>query len=391
MRRTNHKTLVLALVLLGVMGGVDHAGADKVKTLSVGTWNANFLPTERGGNPWWPFSEAILNAITATDFDVLVLQEVWTEAHRDEIISAVGKKYRYHYAGSARNDEPPINCEFDGRHGDLEDRAREYIQCNIQNGINTASLIRPYPNPQPFACSVAALDIQLWGGDPENQQCLACLINSMQNLPYNQTAPFDAIPICKGIGGLFDPPLPLGGPRFTLDGVNGILILSKFPITEVSETDFNSWLINRKNIYATIRKTRFAFVHFGNDAIADLGFPGVETYGDIQIDHANDIIAHSPDVVIGDFNSGPDYQPEGYDTLINAGYRDLVQPQPFATFCPPSHKDWIQCINDGNVPKAIDHILVKQDAPATFTGTFADGVISLHIGVSATIVPPRGK
>jgi hypothetical protein len=164
------------------------------------------------------------------------------------------------------------------------------------------------------------------------------------------------------------------------------LILSKYPIKEVSETPFNSWLINRVNIYATIQNTRFAFVHFGYDAIADIGLGSpVPTYGDIQIDHVNDILAHSPDIVIGDFNSGPDYQPIGYNTLISSVYRDLVQTQPFPTWCPPSHLGFQPCINQGSFSASKDHILVKQNAPGAFTGTFAEDFRSYHIGVSAIV------
>jgi hypothetical protein len=140
------------------------------------------------------------------------------------------------------------------------------------------------------------------------------------------------------------------------------------------------------NIYATILGTTFAFGHFGHDVIADYGYP-VPTYGDIQINHAIDILAHSPDVVIGDFNSGPDYQPTGYNALISGGYRDLVQPQPFPTWCPPSFLVFQPCINAGSFSTSIDHILVKQNAPGTFTGTFATDLgISDHIGVSGKVV-----
>jgi hypothetical protein len=68
MRRINHKTiqrrLVLALVLLGVSGSVNPVHAQG-RALSVGTVNTMLWP-------WMPFESAIISAIKATDFDVLV-------------------------------------------------------------------------------------------------------------------------------------------------------------------------------------------------------------------------------------------------------------------------------------------------------------------------------
>jgi endonuclease/exonuclease/phosphatase family metal-dependent hydrolase len=321
-----------------------------------------------------PFEAYTIEAIAATDFDVLVLQEVWTKAAQDKIISAVGKKYRYHYAGSARPNEPTIGADFTEPSGELLNLADNYISCLVASGIFTDTLIQPYPNPSPFHCSFYAIQIALFNSKPESQQGLACLINAMQKLPHDGSSAFEALPICG----------QYLGPRFAFDGANGQLILSKYPIKEVSETPFDSWLFNRVNIYATIQNTRFAFVHFGHDVIADYGFP-VPTYGDIQIDHVNDILAHSPDVVIGDFNSGPDYQPIGYDALLNSVYRDVVQTQPFPTWCPPSHLGFQPCINSGSFSASKDHILVKQDAPGAFTGTFATDLVSDHIGVYAIV------
>lgn len=38
---------------------------------------------------------------------------------------------------------------------------------------------------------------------------------------------------------------------------------------------------------------------------------------------AQDTIVAGPDVIVGDLNSGPDYQPEGYELLIQNGYSPL--------------------------------------------------------------------
>lgn len=336
------------------------------KALSVGTFNTMMWP-------WMPFEAPIIARIANTDFDVLVLQEVWTKAAQDRIVAAVGKKYRYHYAGSDRPNEPTIGAEFSEPSQQLLALANSYINCVITAGIDTQTLIQPYPNPAPFECSIYSIQLSLFGLDPISQQAFACLLNGMQKQPSDGVSPFKVIPTCGA----------REGPRFAMDGVNGQLILSKYPISQVSETHFDSWLVNRVNIFATIRNTRFAFAHFGHDVIAEAGFP-IPTYGAIQIDHVNDILAKAPDVIVGDFHSGPDYQPTGYNALISAGYKDLV-PQPFSTWCPSTHLGFQPCVNSGSVSGSLDHILVKANASGAFTGAFATDLLSDHIGVSAIV------
>jgi endonuclease/exonuclease/phosphatase family metal-dependent hydrolase len=375
MRRINHKTiqgLVFGLVLLGASGGGNPVYGQGRPPLSVGTFNTMLWP-------WMPYEAQVINAIAATDFDVLVLQEVWTKAAQDKIISAVRNKYRFSYVSPARTNEPTIGCLFSEPSGTLLTHASSYINCLIGAGIDTRTLNQPFPAPTPLLCSYDAIQLATFESQPESQQCLAGLWNTMQKLPFDGTSPFQAIPINGA----------RQGPRFTMDGASGQMILSKFPILNVSETRFNSWLYNRVNIYATILNTRFAFVHFGYDVMAaDFGGFAIPTYGDTQIHHVTDILAHSPDVVIGDFNSGVDYQPIGYNALMDGGYRDLV-PQPFPTFCPPSHFGFQPCINAGSYSASLDHIMVKKNAPGTFRGTFATTPVSDHIGVSATVGGPN--
>jgi hypothetical protein len=60
------------------------------------------------------------------------------------------------------------------------------------------------------------------------------------------------------------------------------------------------------------------------------------------------MVAQIPDVLIGDFNSGLDYQPEGYEHLLANGYVDLIQTQPVETWCPPSHVSaFLPCVIAG--------------------------------------------
>lgn len=97
------------------------------------------------------------------------------------------------------------------------------------------------------------------------------------------------------------------------------------------------------------------------------------------------MVSRNPDIMIGDFNSGLDYQPEGifvekwnkmkpyelkktlvnslkernrrircflvmplgYQYMLDNGYVDAIQPQPLDTWCPASHANFQLCINAG--------------------------------------------
>ena len=93
---------------------------------------------------------------------------------------------------------------------------------------------------------------------------------------------------------------------------------------------------------------------------------------------------------LGDFNSGPVYQPEGYKLLVNNKYQPLFS-QP--TYCPAAtHSTFGPCVEAGDgaapasVQKAIDNIFVLQNGGACLKGTFAEQPVSDHIGLAALCV-----
>jgi len=172
-------------------------------------------------------------------------------------------------------------------------------------------------------------------------------------------------------------------------GQNGQWILSKYPIQHVQETQFEGFMSNRINIFATINNIRVGFGHFAFNVLADYGPFGPYQYGVTQIDHAKDMVAQNADVLIGDFNSGLDYQPEGYDYLLANGYLDLIQTQPVETWCPPSHVSaFLPCVNAGEYSAAIDHVMIKDSCSlwGSHARTWNDQpLMSDHVGVVATI------
>jgi endonuclease/exonuclease/phosphatase family metal-dependent hydrolase len=247
--------------------------------------------------------------------------------------------------------------------------------------INTQQIVQPYPYPMNQSCGEVAVGLSLGASGTTTpaagQMCLSCLINAMQDLPNGESA-FGALQICGQ---------QLGKQYFN-GGVNGQLILSKYPIKNVKETKLTSIISNRINIHATIKNMKIGFGHWAFNVLADFGPFGQYQAGMTQIDHAKDFVAEGDDIIIGDFNSGLNYQVEGYNYLLNNSYEDLLQPQPVQTWCDPARLNFQLCINAGGYSAAIDHIMVKKSCRLSAKKTHLfnqQPIMSDHIGVASTI------
>jgi len=367
-----------------------------VTNLKVGTWNTMSLP-------WMPYQDLVLKSLIERDFDVLHLQEVWTPETREKVLEATKHKYRYSYFSPSRTVQD-VGCNPADPNWDL---LPQFIGCALMVGVNTSTLAQAYPVPLPsdgeLPCGVIGVGIALNGaldfGNPDpfasshkGQQCLACLINTLQNLDSAFSSIEPAITTCA----------TFQGRRYTVGGSNGQLILSKHPLGHVINEEFDSYLFARSNIYATIKGIKFAFSHWSFNIMADY-YPAFEPfqYGTLGMDHAKAAIAEKADVILGDLNSGTNYQGAAYQYLVDNGYTDLVQPQPTETWCPPDHLEFLPCVNGGQYSAAIDHILVRNDWKlwgSRYTGTFnSKPLMSDHIGLTARIsmldlhsgVPPK--
>jgi len=247
--------------------------------------------------------------------------------------------------------------------------------------INTNQIVQPYPYPMNMSCGEVAIGLSLGAGGATlpsaGQLCLSCLINAMEDFPNGESA-FTALAVCGA--GL--------GKQYFNGGNNGQLILSKYKINDVKETPLDAIISNRINIHATIKNMRIAFGHFAFNVLADYGPFGQYQAGATQIDHAKDFVSSEADILMGDFNSGVDYQPEGYDYLLANGYVDLLQPQPVQTWCDKDHSNFQLCINAGIAGASIDHIMIKNSCKLSGKGVHLfnhQPMMSDHVGVSATI------
>ncbi len=392
--------LVLALVLQAVAsaaGGEQGRGGEKTPeevlrsfdqrrpdrlplpfvALRIGQWNTML-------QPWLPYEERVLKVIATTQFDVLALEEVWTEEARDRILAlpAVQAKYPYHHwIGAA----PQLSrCPFTPAiAGDIdteitaedigvmvtEQAINDYISCLISTGVDTRTVEQPVM-PINGLCQFIGLNIAL-----DSQTCFARLTNTMQDLPSGDPGAYGARDLCYAGT----------GQNLSHQGNVGRLVLSKWPMTEIQDVNFDTFSIRRATTYAKIAGVSFAFVHFPNNPLFDIDPSlGPLQIGSLQLDLANDLVLHKPRVILGGFNSGPDYQPEGYNVLTQNGYRPVLTKT--QTYSPAQLQDFAPCGDFDAVPTSVDNILVQQHTAACLKTTFGDNDASDHVGVAALCI-----
>jgi len=268
----------------------------------------------------------------------------------------------------------------------IKQYAEYFVGClvtqTLPGPINTQQIVQPYPYPINYSCAEIAIGLSLGAGGyaltEEGQLCFSCLVNAMQDLPSGPEA-YGSLAICG----------QQQGKLYFNGGQNGQLILSKHKIQHVVESPLVAIQSNRINIYATINNIKIGFGHWAFNVLADYGPFGDYQYGATGIDHAKDFVAHNPDVIVGDFNSGVNYQPAGYDFLLANGYKDLIQTQPVETWCTPDRLDFHMCLLAGSYSAAIDHIMLKNDRKLSscHAHLFNNGLPALsdHVGVGAKI------
>ena len=333
-------------------------------SLRVGTWNIM-------QQPWLTrWTQLVLNSLGNAGLDVLVLQEVWTDEIRDAIITNKGVSKEFSFFYSPAKYQKQVGCDFTDPI--LLGYASEFVQCLQQTGTNLTQIIQPYDRPVYPLCDLAGIQVATYNSNTTNFQCLACIINSLQSSRDWQSK-------C-GSG---------TGDAHSYHGTNGILVLSKFKIRNITETRFNSWLVNRVNIHVSIKGITMTVGHFAYNLLTDVN-PIYTPYmfGDVQAQQAIDMLQKKSDVVLGDFNSGPGYQPDGYNLLVDNGYVSTFA-NITSTYCiNPSFKMCKDFYGKPYPPQAIDHILVHSSNKLRFPKAEvfnAYPLMSDHVGVRTVI------
>jgi endonuclease/exonuclease/phosphatase family metal-dependent hydrolase len=197
----------------------------------------------------------------------------------------------------------------------------------------------------------------------------------------------------------------VGANEFGNDGRNGLILLSKTPIEDPKYTAFDTALIKRGVINATIDGVQIQCTHMTSD-LSSVPYPTEDMpYGSWSDEHRAqiDIIANSADkecsILLGDLNaavrdaSGGPELPYNFQAILDAGYWEPWE-QPECTFCQENP------LAGSSKDIRLDHVLFKgcpQDRDFWFRRVFdrsvnveSDGKrhttrISDHYGVEATI------
>lgn len=324
--------------------------------LSIGTFNANLFP-------WVPHEDEVLDTVRSSRYDVLGLQGIFSQAAADRITgdTAIRQQYPYAYFVPGRQEVGKMTSVS-------RTEQENFINCLIGRGIDTQTAVQPLTPIDP-ACEFLGLNVEFL-----SQTGFQALVATMQILPSGQAA-LQAIDLAAAANGV----------KYSSGGLPGQLVLSRYPLTDVRTTDFDTYLIRRVNLYATVAGVRIAFVDWANNVIADID-PGLGPLqvGALQPKTAQELLDRTADtgvdVVVGSLNSGAQYQPEGYQLLLDNGYTPVTASD-LPTYCPPSHAGLDTCRDEPT--RDVDHILTSTTGRCTTPGTFATSPISRHIGLSA--------
>ena len=355
---------MLVLLLLGLLPLCMSCGEE----ITVGTWNAM-------RQPWLPEWEDQVNKnVAQKDIDVLHLVEIWTDEEALKILARkdVAALYPYHYRAQKRNTET-CGC---GNNPYFTTLGTEFLNCLIRTGTNPREIIQPSNGRIADECFTFGVQMVLL--NPANTTdgflCLACIINSAQKYVPGQFGVSEIIAQCNAGK----------GPLYAYGGESGHLILSKCPLEDVQEEPAYAWLSNRVNIYATFQGVTIGFGHFAYNFIEDINpLYASLMFGQTQVQQATQMILRDPDLIVGDLNTGSNYQPAGYNLLMQ--HYDTTFSTETDTYCPSNRGSFKMCI--GAAPQAIDHILVRKCSGVQYelAKLFNTKLISDHVGVKAVV------
>src|ERR1700760_4806042 len=200
-------------------------------TLRVATWNTEL-------RPWFSNQAQVINEIGKADWDFIALEGVWSEAAKDAILADKLVKTKYKASYWAPANQQFSFCSLDLPRSELED----FLSCVIISGVDPRTMVQPVTAYDPF-CNLLQLGIASRG----QQLCLQCIQSTVQGYPDGKS-PFDAIDQCY-----FD-----GSVKYSHNGLPGLLLLSKTPMTQVQTVYYDTYLQARAVVYATVNGVRLA-------------------------------------------------------------------------------------------------------------------------------------
>jgi endonuclease/exonuclease/phosphatase family metal-dependent hydrolase len=360
-------------------------------------------------------------ALANNPADVICLQEVWREEDKDAIATAVRARFP-HVARVAHDLSTPITAEIDPMcpvppTPTTPPCGTPALRMALDEGLRClSSNCSTRPNDEQgqttsTACAqqrcIGQVTALVTSTESDALRCYGCLASA---LPTESFASIRTL--CSSN--------PNAGLAF--NGRNGLMILSRYPLSEV-ETLVIPGTWNRRTITratATLPGNRrvkvycnhltavfddIAFPYTGRHGCGEVGRAGWATeqraQGQRLVRWVNETAGTTPTVILGDFNTGPaspgvsaeveehfDYLRMQFVLAVPPGYR------PACTFCPDNTLNGMR-----TEPVWIDHIFVKNipaSAVRSFERTYTEASVQVpsapgrvhlsdHYGVRAVL------
>ncbi|EFC38359.1 predicted protein [Naegleria gruberi] len=253
------------------------------------------------------------------DLDVVFLQEVWLQSHSHLIAEELKSSYPYSFHGH-KEVLNEASCTDDSFHR----FALPFLHCVRENNLTLS-----WTTLGPCA---EFLSRAAYG----NFKCISCVLTSIVEN--------------KNMANCYTPGHT--GQEFLYDGSNGLMVLSKTPISRANYTSYPSFLLSRGLLEMCINGLYIMESHFPFNFGIDLPVM-------YQPEFSRMVIMKRPNILVGDLNSGPMTQPEGYETLAGYGYQSIDPNK--ATFC-VNGLNWESgdCSDDPERNTGMDHIMVDK-------------------------------
>jgi len=335
--------------------------AKNVLEISAASWNVGLFS--------WNDPTAVL-AVLPKNYNVLVLEEVWSRDVALQIISMFKKTHPYSIIAPSFQEANTgclasnPQCAYLGMEPNCSiSLFEDAIFCLQEMGIPTSTAW--LENIPPGQC----LDVleYLLAVDPT---CAICLNNELHQLPDGSAA-YGAVETCA----------TWQGRTYDFNGFPGVVFLSRNPITSYTLTNPVSFLVRRVIINAKIEGLVYSASHYP----WDLGIPApfAQPVFDLQPVFSQIQINDGADVLLGDFNSGPDYQPDAFN-LLSTRYTLLTGNA--YTYCPVEISSNFECSVQDEQPSQIDHVWVNSPwkvKTSDYTRFNVVPLLSDHVGIAA--------
>ncbi len=357
---------IVCSLLAAACGATDPE--EEPSSVRVLTFNAGLAPNyeDHVDERTQPVIDAL--ARSATELDVLCVQEFWREADWQKLVTAVSGELLHALRFEPK---PGASC--------TEAEAKPLLDCVELNCAGTEDRLACAMTKCPDEVAV------LSGG------CADCLV---QNI---------ALPLDEMYTACVDPNAT-GGDSAIFGGVYDPGLLTRSEPLEKEMQELSSYFVRAGVLYAKVPRKEGEPIavfctHLGSE-LDGIDYQG--PFGSWEGEHAqqeSELLAYvaekaptGPVMILGDLNTGVGEWDSHYQTLLEAGYQCPAMDAQICTYCPEN-----TFRADDGAPKLIDHVLLRELSAArvekaltevvTFKAGESDVTSSLsdHYGLSASV------